>query len=185
MSCAALGRERLCSAVKTRVMNAHNCSCDSKRCACPDTICSTRPSHTMGLPSDGRRNCTTKKVRLPGMDGRGRWDMPVAPWSHSRSRFLRSIDNVCDADCSSPSPIALECRRCEPFMGSAGAFEWQGQSCHGVYFLFMFTTLPFACVCSLLSCGRRGAPAVHGLPCPDPASAPWRASRVGHSREGS
>jgi hypothetical protein len=34
-------------------------------------------------------------------------------------------------------------------MGSAGAFEWQGQECRGVYFLFMFTTLPFACVCSL------------------------------------
>lgn len=35
-----------------------------------------------------------------------------------------------------------------------------------------------------LSGGRQGVPAVRGLSCPGPVSAPWRASRVGHSREG-
>ena len=46
--------------------------------------------------------------------------------------------------------VAVKCRRCGPFMDRAGAFEWQGQEERSVYFLFMYTTLPFACVCSFL-----------------------------------
>jgi hypothetical protein len=47
---------------------------------------------------------------------------------------------------ASRSLDAGECRRWGPFMARAGAFEWQGHEGHGVYFLFMATTLPFACV---------------------------------------
>jgi hypothetical protein len=45
---------------------------------------------------------------------------------------------------AAPSLVVVECRRCGLFMGSAGVFEWQGQECRGVYFLFMRPTLPFA-----------------------------------------
>jgi hypothetical protein len=49
---------------------------------------------------------------------------------------------------SSLSLVVVECRRCGPFMDRAGAFEWERQECRGVYFLFMYTTLLFACVYS-------------------------------------
>src|SRR5262245_22206753 len=95
MSCAALGRQRLCSAVMTCVMNVHPCSCDWKLYACPDTTCSTHPSYIMGLSSDSRRNCTTKALLL-GKDGR-RWAIPAAP---CRMLDLDLQDDVCDVSSS-------------------------------------------------------------------------------------
>jgi hypothetical protein len=38
-------------------------------------------------------------------------------------------------------------------MGRAEAFEWEEHASRGVYFLFMFTTLPFACVYSYSPAG--------------------------------
>ena len=49
---------------------------------------------------------------------------------------------------ASRSLVAVECRRGGPFMARGGAFEWQGQEGRSVSFLFMDTTLPFACVYS-------------------------------------
>lgn len=60
---------------------------------------------------------------------------------------------------ASRSLVAVECRRGGPFMARGGAFEWQGQEGRGVSFLFMDTTLPFACVYSR-------SPAVAALPLP-------------------